>query len=119
MRCATKNGGQNGERMVNAGFWPGYERLKERRTEAPRSAGEVGEVKLTDLGEDEVGADEVGEGGKPLLVAASEAYAAGGGGECGGEAKGIDAGSSNACSTCGAATCLPSKWLAASKMASA
>ena len=77
--------------------------------------GEVGEVKLTEVGEavGEGGA-EVGEGGKPLLAAASAAYAAGSEG-----AKGKDAGSSKACSTCGAATVLPSRWLAASKMASA
>ena len=91
----------------------GYEQPKERRTEAPRSVagsvGEVGEVKLTEVGEAVGEGDaEVGEGGKPLLAAASAAYAAGGGG-----AKGKDAGSSKACSTCGAATVLPSRWLAA------
>lgn len=96
----------------------GYEQPKERRTEAPRSVagsvGEVGEVKLTEVGEAVGEGDGVGEGGKPLLAAASAAYAAGGDG-----AKGKDAGSSKACSTCGAATVLPSRWLAASKMASA
>ena len=93
---------------------PGYAQPKERRTEAPRSVGEVGEVKLTEVGEAVGEGDEVGAGEKPLLAAASAAYAAGGGG-----AKGTDAGSSKACSTCGAATVLPSRWLAASKMASA
>ena len=51
------------------------------------------------------------------MLAASAAYAAGGGCE---QATGTDSGSSSkACSTRGAATHLPSRWLAASKMSSA
>ena len=51
------------------------------------------------------------------MLAASAADAAGGGCE---QATGTDSGSSSkACSTRGAATCLPNRWLADSKMASA
>ena len=51
------------------------------------------------------------------MLAASAAYAAGGGCE---QATGTDSGSSSkACSTCGAATHLLNRWLAASKMPSA
>ena len=73
---------------------------------------------LTEVGEGEpLVEDEVVQGGLLLLLAASAAYAAGGGCE---QATGTDSGSSSkACSTRGAATCLPNRWLADSKMASA
>ena len=78
---------------------------------------EVGEgMYLTEVGEGEpLVEDEVVQGGLLPLLAASVAYAGGG---C--EATGSDSGSSSkACSTRGAATCLPNRWLADSKMASA
>ena len=54
------------------------------------------------------------------MLAASVAYAAGGGCEATGTRTGTDScSSSKACSTCGAATHLPNRWLAASKMPSA
>ena len=66
---------------------------------------------LTEVGEGEpLVEDEVVQGGLLPLLAASVAYAAGS----------ADPGSSSkACSTRGAETHLPSRWLAASKMASA
>ena len=78
-----------------------------------------GGMKLTEVGEGEpLVEDEVVQGGLLLLLAASAAYAAGPGGGC--EATGTDSGSSSkACSTRGAATCLPNRWLADSKMTSA
>ena len=73
---------------------------------------------LTEVGEGEpLVEDEVVQGGLLPLLAASVAYAAG---SAGCEATGTDSGSSSkACSTRGAATHLPSRWLAASKMSSA